>query len=57
MSDIVYRFRFSIALGVALAVGMIASVTFPIMGGGLQHTVSAAATPGCSGTQNPFIGS
>jgi hypothetical protein len=55
MTTLLYRYRsLTAALG-AVAIGAGALLVFPAVAVNLAQTTTAAATPGCDGTQNPFI--
>jgi hypothetical protein len=55
--DAFYRHRSLTAALAGLAVATAAFVTLPSVAGQLKTLAYVAATPGCDGSQNPFLGS
>ncbi len=57
MPGIVYRYRTTTALIIAVAICIGAAIVFPNVGANISRVTTAASMPGCNGTQNPFLGS
>jgi hypothetical protein len=57
MLNILYRYRNLTAAVAAVAIGACAFAVMPGAAGDLGKAVAIAAAPGCTGSQNPFIGS